>query len=370
MRIVFALAVVLALALWATTASAQASIELEVRAREAEAVDVEALRAALARELGVEVGLAEGRGGDALRVRVRAIGRRRAVLELRRPDGSRMVRSTDLDADPAERLETIVILAVNLVRDESAELLELLRRRRGEATEPVEIAAEAADPEAAENVPIEPVVAADPAPPLEPTEAAEETPLEPETPAATAPPEELASAPPTVVDPDPEPIEPAEPAAPGQRVFRIGLGAFIGTVPSGGGTEATLLGGLELAFTPADFAAIGVRDLGGGAPLGAQGWSAGGTVFGELGWILDPAVVLHAGIGVDLRANGFVGRVTAGAAPMLFLGARFFLVRELSIALQTALHVALTDAWSSNLHVLPQAAVLWTGGVGFAFHVS
>ena len=177
-----------------------------------------------------------------------------------------------------------------------------------------------------------------------------------------APPKDHATAPPAVIDP--------EPPVPGQRVFRIGLGAFLGTVPSGSGVEPTLLGGLELASTPSDFAAIGVRDLGDGAPLGAQGWSVGGTAFGELGRILDPALVLHAGIGVDVRANSFVARLTAGAAPMLFVGGRSFLLRELSIALQTALHVTMTDASSSNLPVLPQGAVLWTGGVGLAFRVS
>jgi hypothetical protein len=367
--------VALAVVLFATTASAQAPLELEVRAREAAAVDVEALRAALARELGVEVVLAAGRGGDPLRVRVRAIGRRRAVLELRRPDSSRMVRGTELDADPAERLETIVILAVNLVRDESAELLELLRRRRGESTtEPVEIATEAAAPDAPQNELAGPVVAADPTPPLEVAETTtEETPNAPETLAAAAPPGQAAMEAPTVAadDPDTEPVAPADPAGPGQRVLRTGLGAFVGSVPSGGGTEVTVLGGLELVFTPTDFAAIGVRDLGGGAPLGSiGGWSFGGTLFGELGWILDPAVVLHAGLGVDLRVNGLVDRATAGAAPVLFVGARFFLLRELSIAVQTALHAVATDAWSSNLHLLPQGAVLWTGGVGFAFHVS
>ena len=124
-------ALALALFLVAAPAAAQdPALELEVGAREARAIDVDALREALARELGIEVRMAQQGAPRVPRIRVRTIARARAVLELRRPDGSRMRRSTELDRDPAERLETIVILAVNMVRDEASELLELLRRRR------------------------------------------------------------------------------------------------------------------------------------------------------------------------------------------------------------------------------------------------
>lgn len=377
-------------------------IELEVGAREARAIDVDVLRAALARELAMEVRMA-GRGGPRVpRVRVRAIGRTRAVLELRRPDGSRMQRSTELDHDPAERLETIVILAVNMVRDEASELLELLRRRR--PTEgPAEGAAAGAtgtDPQAGTS---EDTVASEMATATETMGAIEAAPTESTAATAmlaasephTATPTSAATATSAAVEGAPEseregpaieatttgthatagevaPPAEALPRPPGPRVVRIGLGALVGSVPAGRGYEVTLLGGLELAWTPTDFLAFGVRDVGGGVPLSSIGrWSAGGALFAELGWILDPTFVLHLELGADVRINGAGGgQDSAGVAPLAVIGARFFPIRELSIALQTGIHVVVTDAWSSNLHVLPEGAVLWTGGVSFAVHVS
>ena len=149
-----------------------------------------------------------------------------------------------------------------------------------------------------------------------------------------------------------------------------GPGALAGSVPRGLGHEVNLVGGLELAWTPTDFLAFGVRDVGGGAlPGSIARWSAGGAVFGELGWVLDPALVLHFQLGVDIRANVGASQDSAGAAPLVVVGARLFPIRELSIALQTALHVVATGAWSSNVHVLPQGAVMWTGGLSIAAHL-
>lgn len=363
--------------LWAASAHAQEladpePVELVVEAREARAIDVEALRAEMARELDVAVVLAPARP-RALQIRVRTIGRRRASLELRRADGSRMVRSTELPDDPDERLDTVVILAVNLVRDESAELLALLRARREPAvtevaapTEPVP--ADAIDPPVEPVEPIEPAL--EPAP-VEP--ALEPAPVEP-APVAETPVVEPAPAPDpepaAVIEPaSPEP-EPTESGPPGPPVVRLGLGALVGSVPSGAGFDVALLGGLEVAWTPTEFLAIGVRDLGGGAPLGdVPGWSVGTTVFAELGWVIDAAFVLDVGLGVDARVNGLARTVTGGAAPTVRLGARVFFVPEVSMSLDTALFVVATDAWSTNLQLLPQGAVMWTGGLGFAVHI-
>jgi hypothetical protein len=340
------------------------ALELEVSARDARRIDREALREAIGRELGIEVGIATRRRSEVPRVRVRLVARDRAALELVRGDGSRMRRSTELPADPAERLETVVILAVNMVRDEASELLELLRSRRAQVGAPPE--------ETPSETPA-------PTPVETPAQTPVETPAEP-----TRDPALIASADPAAritSDPAPdeapaevEPERPADtvPSPPSQRVFRFGIGGLIGSVPRGTGLEATFVGGLELAWTPTDFLAFGLRDVAGGAPLGSNGiWSAGGAVFGELGWIVDPALVLHLELGLDVRAHVVGADLRSGGlAPFVLLGARWFPIRELSLAIQSALHVAATDSWSTNLHLLPVGAVLWTGGITIAAHVS
>jgi hypothetical protein len=373
-------------------AQAPESIELEVGAREARAIDVSALREALARELGIEVRVTSAAAIEVPRVRLRRITRSDAMLELVRPDRSRMRRHAALPADPAERLETIVILAVNMVRDEASELLAMLRRRRAPA-DTAEADTDAADTDAADTDAAD--TDADTA--STDTDAAETdatdtastdtdatdtgatetdatetgaTDAATETAPIDGATETTAPSPPdTAVDVAADP--PGPPAAPGQRVFRIALGALLGSVPRAGSYEVALVSGLELAWTPTDFLAFGLRDLGGGTLLSTnQRWSAGGAAFAELGWIVDPALVLHLELGADVRINGSDASSSAGVAPLLLVGARWFPIRELSLALQTALHVVATDAWTGNLHALPQGAVLWTIGLSIAGHVS
>jgi hypothetical protein len=389
----------IAVAVATSPVAAQGSIDLEIGDREAHAIDIEALRAAIARELAIEVRLVgpEHGGSGAIavpRVRVRAIGRTRAVLELIRPDGSRMRRSSELHRDPAERLETIVILAVNMVRDEASELLELLRRRavpiatgsagEGGATITPEggiVPASAspspdrstADPSSGQAAPPEPVEVASveasaPSAPGDPSSTVASVAAAASTAAAVSTEPTAAAASEPVAVPTVE----VGPAPPGHRVLRIGFAGLIGSVPRGTGYDATLIGGGEIAWTPEDWLAIGIRDIGGGSPLGTNGrWQAGAAAFAELGWILDPMLVLHLQLGVDLRANVREAEgASAGVAPMLVLGARLFPIREFSVALQTGLHVVVTDVWSSNLHVFPGGALVWTVGLTIAAHVS
>ena len=351
-------AIAIAMLLIATPAAAQdAAIELQVGAREARAIDVEGLRAALAREVPR---FKCGRRSETRRW-CRVSGCARSLEHARcsscvGPTG-RGCCAAPSESDPGERLETIVILAVNMVRDEASELLELLRRRRA-------VEADHGGEGAPEAVMVTTGAPADPEPDA------------PRDPAGGSGTEAIAEAPATTSVATHVPTEvvpPAEVASrpPGQRVVRIALGALVGTIPQGLGQDATLLGGLELAWTPTDFLALGVRDLGGGASPTIGRWSVGGALFGELGWVVDPALVLHLELGVDLRVNGAsVGQGSGGVAPLAVLGARFFPIVTPSIAVQTGLHVVATGAWSTTLHVLPQGAVLWTGGISIAVHVS
>ena len=52
------------------------------------------------------------------------------------------------------------------------------------------------------------------------------------------------------------------------------------------------------------------------------------------------------------------------------IGARFRLVPELSIGVETALHVIATDTFVAGAHTLPQWSVPWTGGLALLFHIS
>jgi hypothetical protein len=323
------LALCVALCAVSPRAWAQSAVELVCEGAVTEVVDVESLRAALSREVSVPVACVnEGAVRGAPRLRLRALGRGRVVLEFTRPDGSVMRRTTALHRDPAERVATLAILAANMVRDEAGELLALLRR-------------------------------APPPPPAEPVAA------------VTAPPP-APPPPPVVAPPSPPVVAPIAPPRP--RRWRIGAGVLLGSVPSGGGVALTALGGLEIAWSATPWLAVGLRDVM-VAPVVTSGRvSAGAAVFAELGWTLRPWLVPHAQLGVDVRvmgiddARGRAARV--GVAPMVVLGVRALPTRGFSVSLQTGLHAVVTDAWTTLTHALPQGAVEWSAGLSVAAHLS
>lgn len=137
----FGMAAALALAVSVTSTRAAAEepppAVAEQRARlvldaAAEGLDVEALRAAIARELGVEVALAragvEGRG--TVRVRTQA---RRATVSFASDASAPVERVVDLPRSAATSTEMIALLVGNLVRDEASALVDELRARAGSA---------------------------------------------------------------------------------------------------------------------------------------------------------------------------------------------------------------------------------------------
>ena len=91
-------------------------------------LDAEQLRAAIARELGVDVRLSSGKAEpSALLVR---LSDGRATVRFQPPGGGRALeRTVELPADPEPAYETVALLAGNLARDEASELLEQLRRK-------------------------------------------------------------------------------------------------------------------------------------------------------------------------------------------------------------------------------------------------
>lgn len=332
------LALCVALCAASPRAWAQSAVELAWEGAVTEVVDVESLRAALAREVSVPVACVhEGAAPHAPRLRLRVLPRGRVALEFTRPDGSVMRRTTALHRDPSERVATLAILAANMVRDEAGELLALLRR-------------------------------APPPPPAEPVAAVTEAPAPP-PPAPPAPPPPAPPPPPVVRTPPPAPAPPPRPLR-----WRIGAGMLLGSVPAGSGVELSAQGGIELAWSATPWLAVGLRDVM-VAPVVTSGRvSAGGAVFAELGWTLRPWLVPHAQLGVDLRvmgiddARGRAARV--GVAPMGILGVRVLPARGFSVSLQTGLHAVVTDAWTTTTHALPAGAVGWSAGLSVAAHLS
>lgn len=317
---------------------AQSAVEIACEGAVTEVVDMESLRAAIAREVSISVGCVDdGAAPHAPRLRLRVLPRGRVMLEFTRPDGSVMRRTTALHRDPAERVATLAILAANMVRDEAGELLTLLRR-------------------------------APPPPPAEPVAAVTEAPAPPPPPAPPPAP----TPPPVVQTPPPAPAPPPPPPRPLR--WRIGAGVLLGSVPAGSGVELSAQGGIELAWSATPWLAVGLRDVM-VAPVATSGRvSAGAAVFAELGWALRPWLVPHAQLGVDLRVMGIDdprGRAArVGVAPMVILGVRALPTRGFSVSLQTGLHAVVTDAWTTTTHALPAGAIGWSAGLSVAAHFS
>lgn len=118
-------------------------------------VDPEALQRALARDLGIEVSIATDAapGAATLRVALSADGAVR--LELAREGRAPLTRELDAPAELEERTVVVALIAANLVRDESVEILAMLRVERapGDAVEEAPIDHPAGDEEELAEVP-------------------------------------------------------------------------------------------------------------------------------------------------------------------------------------------------------------------------
>lgn len=147
-----------------TEPAGDGAVTLDVQA--AELVDAEALREALEADLGVEVRLVHD---PAARVVISASDDGRITLRVRRAGGDVLEREAVPEEGGARTITTVTLLVANLVRDESSELLALLRIAR--APETVEPAPEPVEPAPAPPPP--PVPAAPAVPVPEPTPDAE-----------------------------------------------------------------------------------------------------------------------------------------------------------------------------------------------------
>ncbi|MBX7192429.1 MAG: hypothetical protein K1X94_10235 [Sandaracinaceae bacterium] len=348
-------------------------LALDAGEREARALGGDSLRGALADASGCEIVTAPGEPNV---LRVRIVGRR-VRLELRVSGRDTLVRLVTLDADPHERARAVVIVATHMLRNEADELLGLLGRSdASEGTEGPDasgteaVTASPAEPIAGTVTEVaEPITAPSP-PAVAPAEAATDAQA---VPAAEAEAHESTAAAVRSDGSEASEADEADEAGRGTRgppIVRLGLTGLVSSVPSGAGSEATLIGGLEIAATPTPWLAIGVRDVMGGVPLGvAQAWSVGGGAFAELSLRVIDWLAIEGQIGADLRAIGVMERTSAGVAPFAVVGARAFVLPELSVSLQSALHVAATDLWATSLDLVPRGAVVWSGGLAVGVHL-
>ena len=290
-------------------------------------VDVPALALRLTALAHVNVvGAEQGQGAALITIEWHSPSYARVAVT--RQEGTPIARLVELPTDASERVETLAILATNLLRDESAELLAMLRR-------PTEPALAYAPPE--------------PAPPV--IMLVEETPD-----AALVMPESVA----------PPPQEEAEAPEASPPFLRMGLSGHFGSVPHGSNFEVDVIAGLELTWTAPEWLALGVREINVGAISNSSDVHVNFAPFAELGVSID-VLTLYGQLGAHLQV-GSDARV--GVAPMTVIGARFRLIPEFSIGVETALRVIATDSFETSLYALPQGALPWTGGLSLLFHIS
>lgn len=289
------------------TGSALAEDALALYVDPALALDVEALRAGLAADLGYEVAVSDA---DAARLTVTS---HEGGAELRYEDeGAARVRRVELPADRAEAGATLVLIAANLVRDPTDQLV-------GAAPEP------------------EPVV--------------------PEPPA-----EELA----------PVPEAPA-PSFAVQNPFRLSLGILAGAASTPSGVAGYWYLGLDLMGAVHPNIAIGITRLSFGLGFSSVEsfvFSLQGTPTLEVSAFVDPHVQVYGQVGVALqgRAQTAFREGYFQVAPFVGGGVRFWANEWITIGLEIGLHVVATDAFLMGDVALPQGSVAGSGALNVGFH--
>lgn len=189
----------------------------------------------------------------------------------------------------------------------------------------------------------------------------------------TAPPVEMAPSTLYVHEPalEPEPTE--APAAFTPGFFSIGLSALVGTRDDPRAELApTWTGGIDVGFRILPFLSLGMRrvTVGHASTLAGDRTSIGAAPTLELSLAIAPRIepYLQVGSAVQVRF-GSQGR-SVGVAPFVGGGVRFFVADIFSIAVESAVHVPVSEGGFLFGHeVLPQGAVVLQGGLALAFHI-
>ena len=313
--LVAALGVLMALAL-AHVPRASAQVPLVLTVDPAVPVSPTALRDGLARDLGRVVELA-----DAGPVHL-AIAMRDGAAELAYADAeATRSRRVVLPDDRGEATATLTLIASNLVRDPTVQLV---------------------------------------GPPIAQASASLAAPV---TDAAEAEP---------AVEPIPPPAEPA-PSFAEQHPFELGVGLLGGAASTPSGVQGYGYFGIELMGTIHPNLRIGVTRLSLGLGFSSSEsflFSLQGTPTLELFAFVDRHVEVFAQLGVALqgRAQTAFREGFFQVAPFLGAGVRFWLTDWLTIGVEIGLHVIATDSFVMGSVALPQGSIAGSGGLSVGFH--
>lgn len=392
-HVVVALAIVVALA---RPASAQEMVVL-VTGGTTDG-EREAIAAALRNELGLDVHHADDASDDTFALRV-AITGRRARLVVTRPGRARILRTVVLPRDVEARSHTLVTLAINLTRDEAAELLARLRRLPATAetnagrTEGVSV--EDAEEPSVRSSTSESASDSNTRPPedsggSEPATVGSVASVEANgagveangvsveadgadapdaSPAEASAPDEAAEAPAATetaarVEEDGE--RDRDPWR--HRWLRVGVGAHLGTAPEvGGDVVPWALIGTEVTFAPMPEFAFGLRELNAIEHRSGVVVTASPVVEGALR--VHRHVAVHAILGCDVQVAPAEQGTVVGAAPRLGLGARVFVHPAFSIAMDVTGRAVATDVLYTVATPLPSGSIAITGALSLAFHI-
>lgn len=269
-------------------------------------LDAEALRAGLATDLGYDVELTAS-GAARLSIILHETGAEIAYAD---DDGTR-VRRVELPADHGEHTVFLVLIAANLARDPTEQLV---------GTSP-------------------------------------ETPLEVE-------PEAEYSA--------PVPAEPASSFAV-QNPFRLSVGLLAGAASTPPGVTGYWYLGADLMGTVHPNLSLGITRLSiglGFSSVESFVFSLQGTPTLELFAFVDPHVQVYGQLGVALqgRARTALREGHFQVAPFVGGGVRFWATDWLSIGPEIGLHVVATDAFLMGDLALPQGSVAGSGALNVGFH--
>ena len=166
---------------------------------------------------------------------------------------------------------------------------------------------------------------------------------------------------PTVSSAEVRQVAPEVAAPPTFRRFVLGLDAHFSTVGITTGTVTYSIPGIETAYRVTPWLKVGLIST----TLSAENWrwAVSTAPFGEVSlrwWRLEPFAQLGAFTQVRF-GNGL--KTAGGLAPFAGVGARIWLGERFSVAVGVRLYAVATDYIQLLTLLLPQGAVMLTGGV-------
>lgn len=156
------------------------------------------------------------------------------------------------------------------------------------------------------------------------------------------------------------------------RGLSLGLSMLLGTRPAGDGIEATWFGGFDIGLSLDPVISFGLRRARVGIFGDTRYVTIGASPYVEAALRATDHVALYAqaGAAVELAVRtADVGTDGVGVAPFVGAGLRFHIIDELSIAIEAAAHVPLSNAISIGNVLAPTHSIVLAGGAAVAWHI-